>query len=252
MKLTQPQKLAIYKKLESNLSLGFTEALNFFDETLNNLRIEKQKEFEKAIGDMNKQIEALKLTVKDGYTPRKGIDYTDGKDGEPGKLPSDETLIQLIKPLIPPPKKGDPGEDSIVPGPKGDSIIGPPGRDGSPDKPLEIAAKLNTTTESVDQTVIKGLSTSFKNIYSAIREKAGGGKAGGGMGNIQHEAKNVSSSTTAITTNYNIAGNGFAVWAFYDGGMIARGTHYTVSGKTLSLTFTPQDGGIIDLIYIRT
>lgn len=48
---------------------------------------------------------------KDGYTPVKGKDYFDGKDGE---TPSDAKLKKLIKPLIPAPKKGEPGKDAKI------------------------------------------------------------------------------------------------------------------------------------------
>jgi len=42
---------------------------------------------------------------KDGYTPRKGIDYFDGKNGVnglDGKTPTKRELLELIEPLIPP------------------------------------------------------------------------------------------------------------------------------------------------------
>ena len=50
-----------------------------------------------------------------------------GKPGDIGPEPSDERLIELIKPLIPEPIVGPPGKDSVVPGPQGDP--GKPGKD---------------------------------------------------------------------------------------------------------------------------
>ena len=44
-------------------------------------------------------IKPLIPKVENGYTPKKVIDYFDGEDGE---TPTDERIISLIKPLIPP------------------------------------------------------------------------------------------------------------------------------------------------------
>lgn len=119
----------------------------------------------------------------------------------------------------------------------------------------EIANRLNTTKETIDASVIKGLLKTIEELKRAIRAKEkGGGGGGGGMGNVQHESTNVSSATTQITTQYKIAGNGYAIMgAYYQGQLIMRGTHYTVGGdrKTLSLLFTPQDATVIDVIYVR-
>ena len=119
------------------------------------------------------------------------------------------------------------------------------------DKPEIIADKLNTLEEKVNKNVIIGLEKSLKDLKDSVRK--GGGKKGGGMGNVIHETKSVSSATTTITTDYSIAGAGYAIWAFYQSGNIVRGTHYTVGSdfRTLTLTFTPQDSTFIDLIYIR-
>lgn len=74
---------------------------------------------------------------------------------------------------------------------------------------------------------------------------------GGGMGNLQHESKAVSSGTTSVNTTYTVAGGGYAIWAYYQGQLIMRGVHYTVSGKTITLLFTPEDNTTIDVIYHR-
>lgn len=115
-----------------------------------------------------------------------------------------------------------------------------------------IAERLNTTTESVDQSVIKGLAEELATLKREVRKKSDkGGGGGGGMGNVQHETKAVSSATTTVTTTYTVSGGGYAIWAYYQGQLIMRGTHYTVSGKTITLLFTPQDSTFIDIIYIR-
>lgn len=73
------------------------------------------------------------------------------------------------------------------------------------------------------------------------------------MGNVQHERFNTTSATTTVTTKYSIAGGGFAIWAYYQGQEIFRGTAYTVGNdhKTLTLLFTPEDSTVIDITYMR-
>lgn len=184
------------------------------------------------------------LKGNDGYTPIKGKDYFDGKKGdkgdkgEPGK----------------PGGKGDRGEPGIgVKGDKGDP--GKPGNDGSPDTPEQVVKKINKSERSkIKMTQIAGLEQYLQGLRNSIKNsrltKSG---SGGGMGNVQHESKNVSSSTTTVTTNQSIAGQGFAIWAYYQGQLIVKDTHYTVGAdfKTLTLTFTPEDATVIDLVYIR-
>lgn len=153
-----------------------------------------------------------------------------------------ETKVSEVQKLTP--KKGEKGD-------KGDK--GKNGKDGSPDTANQIADKLNTTQETVDISVIKGLQKELALIKREISRKEKGG-GGGGMGQVQHESTNVSSTTTQITTTYKIAGNGYAIMgAYYQGQLIMRGTHYTVGGdrKTLTLLFTPQDSTVIDIIYVR-
>lgn len=144
------------------------------------------------------------------------------------------------------------GKDGL-PGPQGpQGIQGQPGKDGSPDTPLQIADKLNTTEHSVEQKVIKGLQADLLALKRALRDKKGGA-SGGGMGNVTHQHTSVSSATTTVSTTSKIGGGGFALWVFYNGQMIARGTDYTVGGdlKTLTLLFTPQDSTVLDIIYMR-
>lgn len=159
-----------------------------------------------------------------GLNGKDGVNGLDGKDGIDGLDGAD----------------GKDGKDGVD------------GKDGSPDSPIQIADKLNTLDEKVEMKVIKGLDTQLKNLSASIREKAGTAK-GGGMGNVQHETKNLTSATTTVSTNYKIAGNGYAIWTYYQGQLIMRGTAYTVGSdlKTLSLLFTPVDGTFIDIIYIR-
>lgn len=169
---------------------------------------------------------------KDGYTPKKGVDYF---DGEPGRTPI----------------KGIDFFDG-VPGDKGESIKGDKGDDGSPDTPNQVVEKVNTAEQKILQEAVKDLPKDLKEIRDEIKKKGGGGKGGGGVGQVQHERTNISSATTTVSTSFNIAGNGLALFAFYNGQEISRGTEYTVSGKTITLLFTPQDSTVFEVIYWRT
>jgi hypothetical protein len=160
-----------------------------------------------------------------GYTPIKGKDYFDGKDGKD----ADETkIVNEVIEKIPKPKDG---------------------KDGSPDTPIQIADKLNTLEEKVEIKVIKGLKKWMQAINQSAKSAV---QKGGGMGNVQHESTAINSSTTYVDTNFNIAGSGYALWAYYQGQMIARGVGYSVSGKRITLLFPPGDSTFLDVIYIRT
>ncbi len=132
-------------------------------------------------------------------------------------------------------------------GPQG--IPGKPGEkgsDGSPDTPKQVVAKVNEVG-GVKIASVDGLEEQLK----AAKKGGGGGKSGGGVGNAQHETKPVSSGTTSITTSYPVAAGGRAIWMYYQGQFLVYGTHYTVSGRTITLTFDKVDSTFIDLTYIR-
>ena len=162
-----------------------------------------------------------------GEKGEQGIQGLNGKDGLKGK-------------------NGERGLEGIS---GKDGLQGEKGKDGSSDNPEDIVKKLNKTEESVKISVIKGLETYLKKLGQSIQQKT---KGGGGMGNWVHQSFNVNSSTTIITLSNNIAANGFAIMAFYQGQFIVRGTHYTQSGKVLTLTFTPDNSTVIDVAFVRT
>ncbi len=135
-------------------------------------------------------------------------------------------------------KRGEPG----LPGKPG-----APGQNGSPDTPEEVVAKVNKKG-GVKISAVDGLPEALKKA----KKEGGGAKAGGGMGNVLHETKNVSSSTTSVSVAYPIAAGGRAAWIYYQGQFLVYGTHYTVNGKIISLTATPLvNGTFLDITYIR-
>jgi len=98
----------------------------------------------------------------------KGERGNDGKDGPMGS----------IGPIG---KTGKSGEDAIgeqgLQGEQGES-----GKNGSPDTPQEIADKVNTLEEVIEQSAIKGFDNLIKNIRSAIRDTKGKKVSSGGGG----------------------------------------------------------------------
>jgi len=95
------------KKLEINFTKK-PEIVFQFDQFLNveqavDKFLNKKENLKKLIApliptNIEETIQKLIPEVSDGYTPQKGVDYDDGKDGE---TPSDEKIISLIKPQIP-------------------------------------------------------------------------------------------------------------------------------------------------------
>ena len=106
------------KKLEINFTKK-PEIVFQFDQFLNveqavDKFLNKKDNLKKLIApliptNLEETIQKLIPEVSDGYTPQKGVDYDDGKDGE---TPSDEKIISLIKPQIP---KVIPWKDGTTP-----------------------------------------------------------------------------------------------------------------------------------------
>lgn len=137
-----------------------------------------------------------------------------------------------------------------IPGKPG--IPGLKGKDGSPDTGEEIAKKLNKTKGTVNMGVIAGLLEEIQALKREIRKKGEkGGGGGGGMGNVVTQSTAINSVTTNINLESNVASKGKAIWFNYQGQQQAYGTHFTVSGKIITLLFTPDDNTYADIIYIR-
>lgn len=184
-----------------------------------------------------------------------------GKDGNPGadgNNPTSEALIKLIEPLIPAPIKGDKGDvpikgldfDDGQPGLPGKSVVGPP---GPPGNPADIDAKI--VVKKINDLPLdpkfKIDASHIKNLPRTKKDKKGGG--GGGMGNVIHDQFDGDGATTAFTLTSKVAGNGTAVMGCrYEGQTQFLGDQFTISGKTLTMTFIPEDGTKIEITYIRT
>lgn len=172
-------------------------------------------------------IKPLIPIVKDGHTP------TDSellalirplipkvKDGE---TPSDAKLLSLIKPLVKDgytPKKGVDYDD---------------GKDGSPDTPEEVVAKVNSSKKKIRAEQVVGL----PDVLRAVDEigKYPMGKEAGGGGNVIRWLSNgvvVSAHVTEINFSTNIT-------PVYDGN-----GRLTLTASGTSTTYTETPVGAID------
>lgn len=118
------------------------------------------------------------------------------KDGEPGK----DSMV--------PGPKGDPGKDgkdSTVPGPKGDR-----GDDGSPDTGEDIVTKINSTTKTIQAKNVAGLEQAIAELRAIGRNPQGGG--GGRTVRYLQNGTEVSAHvtelnfSTGITVTYDLNG----------------------------------------------
>ena len=204
---------------------------------------ETQKEIVKSIKDL---IKGLVVDYTEKYI--KTLSHIKGERGLPGI--SGRSITGM------PGRNGMDGRDGKD-GTRGrdgkDGFNGLNGKDGSPDNPTQIASKLNILTEAIDQKVIRGLERALLSLTRQIGEaksvRVGGG---GGMGNVSLFTLAGDGSTTTITLSSDVAANGRALWAYYNGQWLQPSTHYTVSGRTVSLTFTPAADTTVEGFFIRT
>ena len=233
------------------------EISDYLDKVKSKLEMELA-ELQKQKGLLSREKNALlntvnkKITeVKDGYTPIKGKDYFDGKSAD------EEKILNNVLARIEKPKDGkDADEDSIfnkllakIPKPED----GDDGKDGSPDNPEQIADKINTLEEKIEIKSIKGLKNYFDNIIRKMQDiKSNNAGKGGGMGNVEHKTFNVGSTTASSNIGSNVAAGGNAIWVYYQGQFLVKGTHYTISGSIITWSETFDDNTFVDITYIRT
>lgn len=253
--------LALFKKLESLDSIAKTIFDKVLNESIKEAKVRFEQEIEKLLADIpktkknisNELLNVIKDHIgKDGVAKYKGESGKDGRTPEKGKdyftQGELDNLIYTIKGMIPDPKDGkDADEEFIIKNVLKNISIpkdGKNGKDGSPDKPEEIAEKLNKTSNSVDAKVIRGLDALIRRFIPQ--------QSGGGMGNVTHQTINVGSTTITSTLTYNVAAGGNAIWVYYQGQHLVKDTHYTLSGRTIAWLETFVDSTYVDVTYIRT
>ena len=142
--------------------------------------------------------------------------------------------------------RGDKGRD----GKDGIGKDGVDGKDRNIDTPQQVVEKVNEA-KGVAISSVENLADELKKIRQRVSRD--GIRNGGGTGNTQHEQFALTAGTTSVTLAYNVAMGGYGIMgAYVQGQFLARGTHYTVSGKTITLLFTPDNGTTLDIVYTRT
>ena len=211
------------------------------DEMLKELKPTLIKETKDII---NKTIKDL-ATIKKGDKGNKGEDGI-GKDGADGRdyiltAKDKKEISKMIKvPVI----------KEVIEKP---IITNEIKEEAKYEEPKEIAKKINTLESVIEMKSIKGLDAFLRKMQVSLRETARSGiKMGGGMGNWVHEVFNTTSATTSVSVAGNIAANGNAIIVRYQGQILAHNVHYTVSGKTITFTFSLENSTNIEITYVRS
>ena len=195
-----------------------------------------------------------------------------GEKGEKGDLPTKDEIIEVVVPLIPDPVPGEKGErgERGEKGEKGDrgdpgeSIIGLPGKDANPEEVLELVEKripelgerirdsleLLKDEDRLDVSAIKGLSDELKRLNDNV------GATRAALGAVRQMRISEFSfqgddSTTGFSLPKEPHAKGKAIWVSYNGQLLQPTAHYTISGKTLNLTFTPATGSNVEGFLIN-
>ena len=114
--------------------------------------------------------------------------------------------------------------------------------------PEELRDKLESLKDDdrLDKSAIKGLDEELKSIRSIK-----GATSSGMFGMKQMRMVSFSFTGDDVTTVFYLpkepGAKGLAIWAYYQGQHLQKGTHFTVSNKTFTCTgFTPQTGSYIE------
>ena len=110
------------------------------------------------------------------------------------------------------------------------------------EKALALVESLEKRTFSIDD--IKGLRETLRALSS--KTMLGNKSPGGGMGTIKFFKFTCDGSTTEFELPDIPTQDGAAVFAYYQSGRLHNDEHFTVSGETMTTTFTGVDQEIID------
>lgn len=215
---------------------------HLLEEFLASKKAEIEKALDGAVAEATKDLgEKLTREITAYVLPRMPVPKN-------GHTPTTAEITALIKPLIPKVRNGKDADETVIVKRVLRQIREP--EDGKTPTKKELLALVKPILKAWKEDFDLRLAQGLRALQSSAR--AGSASRGGGMGNAQHETKNVSSATTSVSLSSDVAASGRAIWASYQGQFLVYGTHYTISGKTMTLLFTPQDDTFIDITYIRT
>lgn len=202
-----------------------------------------QELFIDVIEKANKIEETTNKKIADvNSTFRKALDYI-----HENKPKSNKELIELIKPLIPSPLKGDTGKTPTV-----QELIKimkpliPPPIPGSPDSPKEIRNKLKSLKGKERLSVFDLKDTEYLKGHGKDRiqwNSIGQQQTTGGGGNFETPSgliDGLNADFTVIHTPKGVVLNG--QWYFENDG-------YTLSGLTITMLVIPDTGSTLRSFY---
>ena len=225
--LTDESKNGIQEKLAQINTKFISDALKVLERSSASVLARLESDFTQELTRLRNAERDVLGAIASAKLTMKGDRGESGRDGRDGFSPNISKIARDILLQIPHPKDG---KDAVV---NEDNII---------EKIVEkLLKKGGLRIEHIN-----GLEAQLRSISS--RAALGGG--GGGMGDPIHQSFSVSSSTTSITLSDTPTAQGNAIWMYYNGQFLVKGTHYNVSGKTVSLLFTPADNTTIDVTFI--
>ena len=242
-KLSEREQMADFKT--NIISYVFSDVVYLINDKIRSILREADEKIESSFEKINDEIDKAQISLQEIASLKneklkedfdkfrseiKIIKGERGERGEDGKNPDVGELIPLILEKIK-------TEKAILP-----SL-----------EPKDVIKTINNSEEKISPVAIEGLIQELGELKIMIKERTRSSNNGGGMGNVIHEQFSGNGVLTSFTLKHNIAGNGNAVIACrYQGQVQYLGDQFTISGKTLTTTFTPDDGTKIEITYIRT
>lgn len=222
------------KKTLDDFVATFTKVVATFDDlkSANQAeRVQRQQEFEDLTTQLRNDFAALKgsietkiASVKDGYSPVKGVDYFDGM------TPDITELARAAAELIKLPEYRAPIMDG----------------------PQEIRDKIDLLQPDELPLVLLAMQKEIEEL----KKRGGKGLSGTMAPSIGHwplhERFTMDGVATTVTLSQGVGAQGTAIFGLrYQGQTQSLGTDYTVNGNKITfVSFTPEAGTIIDISYM--
>ena len=242
-----PQQLARdYLTFRKNPDMASYRALTgIIDEVKKIVR----EEFERAIAEARKEMrdetdmtresfkKEIKATMQSSYVEylKKTIPHIKGEKGDsiigPTGLMGPKPIMGIDYKI---PKEGKDGIDGKD-GERGKD--GSKGERGSPDNAEQIADKLNTLTQAIDRSVIKGLDTFLINLQRSIKEKRAQFGGGGGGGTVT--VKTPAETPDSVRTEFTVTSEPIEVVA--DGITYFANNGYTYANGKIIMSIPPTN-----------
>lgn len=120
------------------------------------------------------------------------------------------------------------------------------------EKTTKLFQKIETVAlKNIADKLMASMTAELDKMKAEIRHLSskialGGGPSGGGMGTIKYFKFTCDGATTEFTLPDTPTQEGAATFAYYQSARLHNTEHFTVSGRTLTMTFIGDNGQIID------